>query len=177
MTSFEHVRHKPASELDEERELIVVCPTLKSRINLSRIVRAAGCFGVRKIIAGRPFSIDADVARDAADYVTVVGRQSIPPVLKQLKRDGFSLVGLEQTTESVSLYDIQFPKKMALVLGHERNGIDAESLALLDQVAEIPVFGQPLSFNVATAATMGLYEYCRQHNPTPGVSLASPNGD
>jgi tRNA G18 (ribose-2'-O)-methylase SpoU len=35
-------------------------------------------------------------------------------------------------------------------------------LARLDDVVEIPVWGLPYSYNVATAATMALYEYCRQ---------------
>jgi tRNA G18 (ribose-2'-O)-methylase SpoU len=33
----------------------------------------------------------------------------------------------------------------------------------LDDVIEIPVYGQPYSFNVATATTMAVYEYCRQY--------------
>ena len=35
-------------------------------------------------------------------------------------------------------------------------------LNLLDDVVEIPVWGLPYSHNVATAAAMALYEYCRQ---------------
>jgi tRNA G18 (ribose-2'-O)-methylase SpoU len=35
-------------------------------------------------------------------------------------------------------------------------------LPLLDKVVEIPVYGLPHSYNVATATTMALYEYCRQ---------------
>jgi tRNA G18 (ribose-2'-O)-methylase SpoU len=50
-----------------------------------------------------------------------------------------------------------------LVLGNERQGIDDDSLRLLDHAVEIPVYGLPYSFNVATAAAMALYEYCRQY--------------
>ena len=38
----------------------------------------------------------------------------------------------------------------------------AAVLALVDDVVEIPVYGLPFSYNVATAAAMALYEYCRQ---------------
>ena len=34
---------------------------------------------------------------------------------------------------------------------------------LLDDVVEIPVYGLPYSYNVVTAATMAMYEYCRQY--------------
>lgn len=162
MPRFEHQRHKPPTELQRIRELVIVCPSLKSRVNLSRIVRAAGCFGVRRVIACRPFTVDADIARAAADYVEVESRGALVPVLKRLKEDGYGIVALEQTTNSTVLPDFQFQRRTALLIGHERLGIPQEQLALVNAVVEIPVFGQPSSFNVATATTMALYEYCRQ---------------
>ena len=162
MARFEHLRHKPPTELATERELVLVCPALKSRVNLSRIVRLAGCFGVHRLIACRPFSLDSDITRDATTCVEIESRGAMVPVLKRLKDSNYQIVGLEQTTHSVSLFDFQFPKKTALLLGHERLGIPAEQLAYVDSVIEIPVYGKPLSFNVATAATMAVYEYCRQ---------------
>jgi tRNA G18 (ribose-2'-O)-methylase SpoU len=50
-----------------------------------------------------------------------------------------------------------------LVVGNERLGIEAETLAQLDHAVEIPVYGLPHSHNAATAAAMALYEYCRQY--------------
>ena len=90
-------------------------------------------------------------------------RNSLPPVLKVLKSEGFTLVGLEQTTNSTPLPDYPFPKKTALIVGSEREGLSDSCLALLDAVVEIPVWGMPFSYNVATATSMALYEYCRQH--------------
>jgi tRNA G18 (ribose-2'-O)-methylase SpoU len=72
------------------------------------------------------------------------------------------LVGLEQTTNSVLLPEYQFQRKTALIIGNERTGLTEDALSLLDDVVEIPVFGRPYSYNVATAAAMALYEFCRQ---------------
>jgi tRNA G18 (ribose-2'-O)-methylase SpoU len=49
-----------------------------------------------------------------------------------------------------------------LIVGAEREGLTDEELQLLHRVVEIPVYGQPASYNVATATTMAVYEYCRQ---------------
>jgi tRNA G18 (ribose-2'-O)-methylase SpoU len=84
-------------------------------------------------------------------------------VLDELRKDGYCLVGLEQTSGSKSLYDFQFPRRTALVVGNERTGLTDDELKRLDHVVEIPVYGLPYSHNVATAASMALYEYCRQH--------------
>lgn len=160
---FVHQRHKPATPLAHPRHLVIVCPVFRSRVNLSRIVRLAGCLGIHRLVAARPFSVDPEIARAAADFVQIESRGSLVPVLQKLKHDGYRVVGLEQTTGSRSLFDFQFPEKTALLLGHERQGIPPAELARTDDVVEIPVFGQPASYNVATAATLAAWEYCRQH--------------
>lgn len=159
---FSHERHKPLDELPPHLELLVVCPQLRSNVNLSRIARAAGCCGVKKMIVEGNAKIDPKIARDASKTIEFERRQSLPPTLKKLKANGYVLVGLEQTTNSTRIYDYRFPKKMALVIGHERHGIADDVLSLLDATIEIPVFGLPFSYNAATATAMALYEYCRQ---------------
>jgi tRNA G18 (ribose-2'-O)-methylase SpoU len=160
---FEHLRHKPPSSLEREREIVVVLAPMRSNVNLSRIVRLCGCAGIRQIIQCGAGKIDREIARDAADYVQVQVRRSLPPVVAQLGKDGYILIGLEQTTHSESLYEFRFPRKTALIVGAEREGLESDVLALLDHVIEIPVYGQPASYNVATATTMAVYEYCRQY--------------
>jgi tRNA G18 (ribose-2'-O)-methylase SpoU len=96
--------------------------------------------------------------------VRILTHRSLPPVLDRLKSDGYCCVGLEQTTESNCLYDYSYPYRTALIIGSEREGLSQEILDRLDAVVEIPVYGVPASLNVVTAATMAVYEYCRQHH-------------
>ena len=131
-------------------------------MNLSRIVRLCGCAGIRKLIQCGQGKVDRDIARDAADYVEIIQRRSLEPVLKQLRAEGFNLVGLEQTTNSTSLFEYKYNHKTALIVGAERDGLSQAELDCLDDVIEIPVYGQPFSYNVATATTMAVYEYCKQ---------------
>lgn len=160
--TFEHLRHKPPDKLDRPRELLLVCAPLRSNVNLSRIFRAAGCCGVTRVIATGRAKLDPEIARDAAQTVQLDVKRSLPPVLKTLRQQNYHLVGLEQTTDSASLHGYGFARRTALVIGNERTGLTDEALALLDAVVEIPVWGLPHSYNVATATAMALYEYCRQ---------------
>jgi tRNA G18 (ribose-2'-O)-methylase SpoU len=167
MAEFFHVRHRPPHPLDQPRGLVLVSAPLRSNVNLSRLVRLAGCAGIPQIIHCGIGKVDREIARDAADFVQLVTRRSLPPVLDALKAEGYCCVGLEQTTNSQLLYNFRFPYKTALVIGAEREGLPDEVLQRLDQVVEIPVYGQPASYNVVTAATMAVYEYCRQfHSPS-----------
>jgi tRNA G18 (ribose-2'-O)-methylase SpoU len=162
MTDPIQERHKPASPLDRPRELVVACPPMRSNINLSRIVRAAGCCGVQRMICCGNAKVIGKIARDAANSVQIEVHRTLPPMLEKLRREGFEIVGLEQTTNAKSILEFVFKRRSVLVVGNERSGIEAEVLRLLDHAVEIPVYGVPYAHNAATAAVIGLYEYCRQ---------------
>ena len=138
-------------------------PPLRSNINLSRIVRLASCCGLDRIICTGQAKLDRRIARDGADAITIEVHRTLPPVLDKLRGEGYRLVGLEQTTDSKNLPEYAFARKTALVVGNERTGLTPDLLAMLHDVVEIPVWGMPYSYNVATATTMALYEYCRQY--------------
>jgi tRNA G18 (ribose-2'-O)-methylase SpoU len=161
--SFEQMRHRPPTPLTQARELVVACAPMRSNVNLSTIVRTAGCCGVERVIVCGAARIDRTIARDGADSVRLEVRNSLPPALRRLRDEGYRLVGLEQATNTTSLHDYRFIRRTTLVIGNERAGLTDAELAMLDDCVEIPVWGLPYSYNVATATAMALYEYCRQH--------------
>jgi tRNA G18 (ribose-2'-O)-methylase SpoU len=159
---FQHQRHKPPTPLTRPRELVVCCAPMRSNVNLSNMVRTAGCCGITRLIAcGQP-KIDKTIARDGADQVAIEVHRTLPPVLEELKAEGYTLVGLEQATNSISLHEYKFLRRTAIILGNERLGLTDEELRLVDVVVEIPVWGLPFAYNVATSAALAMYEYCRQ---------------
>ncbi|KAL5411255.1 hypothetical protein PMIN03_004982 [Paraphaeosphaeria minitans] len=89
----------------------------------------------------------------------------IPDFLLQKKREGYKVVGIEQTDRSGMLGDEgpgELPKKCVLVLGAERSGITAEVLAVLDRCVEIRTVGVTRSLNVQTAGGIAVYEWWRE---------------
>ena len=117
-----------------------------------------------------------------------VDEMHLPENLQQLKRDGWSLVGLEQTMSSVDLREAVFPEKMVLILGNEKEGVPAEIIQvgekegtqrkMLDLCIEIPQLGIIRSLNVHVSGSILLWEYTRQMNPLQSsISLVcwSPN--
>ena len=135
---------------------------MRSNVNLSRIARVAGCCGLERIICIGTGKLERKIARDSAETLQIETHRTLLPVLDALRSDGYRLVGLEQTSNSANLHHYQFHRRTALVIGNERTGLSDDILANLDVVVEIPVWGRPYSYNVASAATMALYEYCRQ---------------
>jgi tRNA G18 (ribose-2'-O)-methylase SpoU len=162
VAEFIHERHKPPSPLDRPRELVLACAPLRSNVNLSHIVRTAGCAGLERVICCGHARLIDKIARDGAETVKVEVHRTLSPVLRELRQAGFRLVGLEQTTNSQNLHTYPFVRKTALVVGNERLGLTEDALQLLHEVVEIPVYGLPHAYNVATAAALAIYEYCRQ---------------
>jgi tRNA G18 (ribose-2'-O)-methylase SpoU len=135
---------------------------MHSNVNISSVARtASACAVERLVLTGNPTLI-AKIARDGAEALDISTHRSLAPVLRKLRNDGYRLVGLEQTTNSTSMHNYAFERRTVLVVGNERTGLTTDILELLDDVVEIPVYGLPHSFNAATAASMALYEYCRQ---------------
>ena len=112
------------------------------------------CCGSAKVIG--------KIAREAADSLQIEIHRTLSPKLARLRGEGFEIVGLEQTTGAKSIFEFSFQRRTVLVVGNERTGIDNDVLRLLHHAVEIPVYGLPYAHNAATAAAMGLYEYCRQ---------------
>jgi len=156
-------RHKPPTALERPRELVVACPPMRSNVNLSRIVRTASCCGVGRVICCGTAKVLSKITRQTGRSIQIEIHRTLPPVLRRLRPEGFQLVGLEQASNSESIYTFRFQRKTVLVVGNERLGIEDEVLRLLDHTVEIPVYGLPHSHNVATATAMVLYEYCRQY--------------
>jgi tRNA G18 (ribose-2'-O)-methylase SpoU len=136
---------------------------MHSNVNLSRIVRAAGCCGVQRMICCGSAKVISKIARDAAEAVSIEVHRTLTPVLERLRGDAFAIVGLEQTTKALPIWEFSFPRRMVLVVGNERSGIEEAVLRLLDHAVEIPVYGLPYAHNAATAAAIAMYEYCRQY--------------
>lgn len=90
---------------------------------------------------------------------------SIEQVISGLKKEGFEIVALEQTKNSIPLPDYHPAGDVAIVLGREVEGVSDDILKLCDNAIEIPMLGNKESFNVVQAAAMALYQ-CRYFNQT-----------
>ena len=82
--------------------------------------------------------------------------------LKQKQSEGFVLVGIEQTAQSIVLDQYDFNPKTVLVLGNEKEGIPIDIIDILDVCIEIPQSGRIRSFNVHVTGALVLWEYVRQ---------------
>lgn len=76
----------------------------------------------------------------------------------RLKINDLQVVAIEQSSKSIPYdkFDYQFP--LALVVGHETNGVSPEVLRMADAIVELPMHGVNISLNVMVSLGIVLYE-------------------
>lgn len=156
-------------------EIVLIAHNIRSTHNVGALFRTAEGFGIAKIILSgyTPYpSVPQDtrlphIALKLTSQIhkTALGAETIVPFeyselpdLDALKASGYRLVALEQAPQSIPLQDYTAPDKIALLLGEEVHGIEAELLAHCDDILEIPMRGKKESFNVSVAAGIAMYQ-------------------
>lgn len=146
-----------------KNEIVVVLDNIKSMYNVGAIFRTCEGAKVKKIIL---CGITATPPRDKI-YKTSMGTvdlveweyfQDTAQAVKKLKNDGYHIMALEQTDDSSHYKTAEYPKPLAIILGHEKNGVSRKVLELVDSAVEIPMYGQANSLNVATSAGIIIFE-------------------
>lgn len=78
-------------------------------------------------------------------------------VCRQLKSFGYQLISVEQTNQSIDFDKANYQFPVALVFGHEREGVAQEILEMSNLIVHIPMLGMGNSHNVAMSATIVSY--------------------
>lgn len=72
-------------------------------------------------------------------------------------KQGIQIVAVEQDEKSIPYTEINYSFPFALVFGNETYGVTKETLRLVDQIAEIPMWGINKSLNVIVSAAIVSY--------------------
>lgn len=153
-----------------EDGLIVVASLIDRTPNLGGLSRTCEAFGVSQYVLGnikyledKQFQV-LSVTSEQWVSISEVKPNELGDYLKLMKDEGYSVVGAEQTANSIPLNDVKFPKRTILLLGNEKGGIPVNLLPLLDICVEVPQQGVVRSLNVHVTGAIFIWEYARQHN-------------
>ncbi len=151
-----------------KRKAILILDNIRSLNNVGSAFRTADAFALESIalcgITGTPPHRDINkTAIGAQDTVTWTHYKSTVDAVEQLKSQGYKIIAVEQTSESIMLHDYHFEadQPYAFILGNEVMGVSDEVLPLVDEAIEIPQFGTKHSFNVTISAGIVLWDYVK----------------
>lgn len=149
-----------------KKDIIVILDNVRSALNIGSIFRTSDAFLVKKIVltgicATPPNRELLKTAIGATDSVEWEYFESIETAVKNYKSEGYTIIGIEQTTKSVRIDDYRKHDRCALIFGNEVGGLDDAILDLLDVSIEIPQYGTKHSLNVAVCAGIVIWEFTK----------------
>jgi len=146
--------------------LRVVLENIHDPHNVSAIFRTCDAVGVPKVSLVyyiEPFpKIGKKSSASAFKWVEREKYKSIKECYENLRKEGFTVYASSISDDSINLFEIDFTKKSAVVLGNEHRGVSDEAAQLADKKFLIPMYGMVQSLNVSVAAAVILYEALRQ---------------
>ncbi len=142
------------------KNFVVICDGLRSLFNVGSVFRTADGVGIDKVylcgITGKPDTDKAErkiskVALGAQNFVEWEYIKQSWRLVDKLKKEGYQIISLEQTSKSVNYTDFKPKSPIALIIGNESKGIKKSLLKRSDKVIDIPMRGQKESLNVSVA--------------------------
>lgn len=152
---------------------VFILDDVRSVHNVGSLFRLADCAGISKLyLCGvTPAPLDrfgrvrSDMQKVALGAEKTVGWESgsLTKVLNTLKKEGFTIVALEQDVKSVDYKKVEKlladagKKQIAFWFGNEPYGILKKNLKKADVIMEIPLKGNKESLNVVQAAAIAVF--------------------
>lgn len=147
--------------------LVIVLDNIRSAQNTGAFFRSADCFAIQELmLCGiTPTPPHKDISKSAIGSTHSVNwsyTANIVDAINKFREDGYQIIGIEQTTESLNFDSFTASKKTALIFGNEVDGLSADALPLLDHSLEIKQFGTKHSLNVAVCAGIVMHKISNQ---------------
>jgi 23S rRNA (guanosine2251-2'-O)-methyltransferase len=148
------------------RPLLILLDEVEDPQNLGAIVRSAAGAGVDGVIlperrsAGLTDAV-ATVSAGALEHVRVARVPNLARTMEELKERGVWLVGADGSAPGL-WHEFDYTLPVGIVLGSEGRGLRPLVKRSCDKLLAIPLAGGVNSLNVASAASVFLFEAVRQ---------------
>ncbi len=147
----------------------ILLDNIRSLNNVGSAFRTSDAFLIEKIylggITGTPPHRDIQkTALGATDSVAWEHVESPLELVGELKKEGYTIVSVEQVDKSVMLDDFtpEPEKKYCVVFGNEVFGVDEEVVAASDICLEIPQHGTKHSLNISVSLGIVVWDFYKK---------------
>lgn len=150
----------------EKLPVCIVLDNVRSLHNVGSAFRTSDAFRLEKIyltgITGTPPHREIEKsALGATNSVAWEYVEKTDALLAKLKAEQYTIVAIEQTTESQSLegFEPDRDRKYCLVFGNEVRGVSEEAIVLADLALEVPQAGTKHSLNISVCLGIVAWEF------------------
>ncbi|GAB3604315.1 TrmH family RNA methyltransferase [Microbacterium aureliae] len=159
-------RQSPTSVRDvfaASPRLVAICEEVRDPGNLGTIIRAADAAGADAVVlTGRTVDLyNPKVVRATTGslfHLPVAVGVDLATAVQRAHGAGLRVVAADVGGEDFLAARESLAEPTAWLFGNEARGLDEDALALADAALRLPIYGRAESLNLATAASVCLYE-------------------
>ena len=154
--------------LGDGPRLIAILEEVRDPGNAGTIIRAADSAGADAVIlTGRSVDLyNPKVVRATTGslfHVPVAVMPELDAVLQRVRAEGLQVLAADIKGEDLLAARGSLAAPTAWLFGNEARGLTDEQLAMADRAITVPIYGKAESMNLATAASVCLYESAFAH--------------
>ena len=161
------IQSLPTFGKSEINECLLVIDNLEDPQNLGQIIRTAECANITGLLLPEHQSVQLtdsvlQVSQGAFIHLPIYRCGNLHQQLRTLKKEGFWIIGIENSVKAMQWHQLDYKRKLVLVMGSEGKGIRPVIVKACDELITIPMHGKLNSLNVSSAVSAVLFERQRQ---------------
>lgn len=150
-----------------QNDITVVLENVFDPHNISAVMRTCDAVGIQEIYVlntkiPRHKKFGAKSSSSAAKWLTVHQYTDAEECFSALRSKYDKILTTHLSSDAISLHEINFTEKLALVFGNEHAGVSEEIRNMADGNFIIPQVGIIQSLNISVACAVTVYEAFRQ---------------
>ena len=147
----------------KKKPITIILDNIRSAHNVGSIFRTSDAFLIKKIILCgiTPTPPNNDIRKSALGSTESVDweyQENTAKAVNILKKEGHEIIAVEQVEKSTRLTKFKSIKPIALIFGHEINGVQQKIIDMCDQTIEITQWGTKHSLNISISAGIVLWK-------------------
>jgi tRNA (guanosine-2'-O-)-methyltransferase len=148
-------------------DLTIVLENVHDEHNVAAVLRSCDAVGIDEVHlvyhSGQTLPVfGKKTSGGARKWVRQHKHDSVEDCFRHLHSQGYTIYATKLDERAVSLYDVDFTKKVALVFGNEHSGVSDTAAKLADGMMIIPQVGMVQSLNISVACAVSVFEASRQ---------------
>jgi len=157
----------------EQPTLVVIMEEVRDPGNAGTIIRAADAAGAAAVVlSGRSIDVfNPKVVRSTTGslfHLPIAVTEELVSAVKLAQQAGMQVIAADVSGDDLitARTDGLLKNSTVWVFGNEARGLGDEALALVDLALRVPIFGRAESLNLATAASVCLFESAFEQRST-----------
>ena len=155
----------------KKNSIYIILDNVLDTYNIGAIFRLADAVAAEKVIIcgdseTPPHTRIKKASINTTEWVSWSYSETAEKAIKDLriKFKDLKVVAVEQSLRAVAFDKFEYKFPLALVVGHESDGVSKEVLDMADAIVEIPMWGVNKSLNVMVSLGIVLFQVVRQQD-------------